>query len=82
MIPANTAPATIHKILDRLSRDHAFRELMLGDPAAALKEFGVEVDASRIPHVRKLPSMAACAQVSKSAESNALEAAHIIIFCR
>ncbi|MBS0381443.1 MAG: hypothetical protein JSR56_03330 [Proteobacteria bacterium] len=55
---------------------------MLGDPAAALKEFGVEVDASRIPHVRKLPSMAVCAQVSKSAESNALEAAHIIIFCR
>lgn len=82
MIPANTAPATIHRILERLSHDHVFRELMLGDPSAALQEFGVEVDASKIPHVRKLPSMETCANLSASAAPNALESAGIIIFCR
>lgn len=82
MIPASTAPAAVHRILERLSHDHAFRELMLGDPATALKEFGIEIDAAKVPHVRKLPSMETCASISASAPGNALQQAEIIIFCR
>jgi hypothetical protein len=38
---------------------------MLGNPAAALKAHGIEVDPSQIPAVRKLPPMHEVAAVHK-----------------
>jgi putative modified peptide len=46
----------LDQILDRLENDAAFREKLLGDPASALAEHGVTLDAAAIPAVRKLPS--------------------------
>lgn len=82
MIPANASPATIHKVLDRLAHDHEFRELMLGVPATALKEYGIPIDTAKVPHVRRLPSMGTCARISEQAAPDALSQAGIIIFCR
>lgn len=82
MIPANTAPATIHRILERLSHDHEFRELMLGDPVKAMLEYGIEIDATKVPQVRKLPSMETCASISAEKPEDALAQAQIIWFCR
>jgi putative modified peptide len=48
--------AELDKILDRMQNDAAFREKLLGNPAAALAEHGVDVDPSTIPAVRALPS--------------------------
>lgn len=48
------AGAQLDKILDRLQNDPAFREKLLGNPAAALAEHGVDVDPSTIPVVRTL----------------------------
>lgn len=48
--------AQLDKILDRMQNDAAFREKLLGNPAAALAEHGVDVDSSTIPAVRSLPS--------------------------
>jgi len=55
------AGAQLDKILDRLQNDPAFREKLLGNPAAALAEHGVDVDPSTIPAVRSLPSADAVA---------------------
>lgn len=52
----------LDRILDRLQNDSAFREKMLGDPAAALAEHGVDVDPSAIPAVRSLPSPSAISE--------------------
>lgn len=56
MIKGNATPQQIEAILDRLASDDAFREQMLGDPATALKGYGLEVDPAQVPAVRKLPS--------------------------
>lgn len=56
MIKGTPSKETIVNILDRLSSDNDFREHFLGDPAGALKEYGVEVDAQQVPTVRRLPS--------------------------
>ena len=56
MIKGNATPQQIEAILDRLASDDAFREQMLGDPVAALKGYGLEVDPVQVPAVRKLPS--------------------------
>lgn len=82
MIPGNTSPATIHRILERLSRDHEFRELMLGDPVKAMLEYDIEIDATKIPQVRKLPGMETCAQISAKKPDDALAQAGVIWFCR
>src|SRR4029078_13649215 len=50
------AGAELAKILDRMQNDAAFREKLLGNPAAALAEHGVDVDPATIPAVRTLPS--------------------------
>jgi putative modified peptide len=52
----------LDKILDRLQNDPTYREKMLGNPAAALAEHGVDVDASALPAVRTLPSPQAIGQ--------------------
>lgn len=65
MIKGNPSPQALHKVLDLLATDHEFREQMLGDPASALKMHGIEVDASQIPSVRKLPSMQEVAAIHK-----------------
>jgi putative modified peptide len=54
--------AQLDKILDRMQNDAAFREKLLGDPAGALAEHGVDVDPSTIPAVRSLPPADAIAQ--------------------
>lgn len=56
MIKGNPSSDVVHKILDRLSSDQAFREQMLGDPASALASYNLEVDPAKIPAVRRLPS--------------------------
>lgn len=61
MIKGNPSPQALHKVLDLLATSHEFREQMLGDPVSALKAHGIEVDASRIPAVRRLPPMDAIA---------------------
>lgn len=56
MIKGNVSAETIGAILDRLATDDAFREQMLGDPQSALAPYGLEIDMSQMPAVRKLPS--------------------------
>jgi putative modified peptide len=56
MIKGNLSPQQLDALLDRLSHDDAFREHLLGDPAGALKEYGLQVDAAALPKSRKLPS--------------------------
>ncbi|WP_395679841.1 NHLP-related RiPP peptide [Dokdonella sp.] len=53
----------VAKVLEMLSTDQAFREQMLGDPASALKPFGISVDPSAVPSVRSLPSMTDIAKI-------------------
>ncbi|HXE65779.1 MAG TPA: NHLP-related RiPP peptide [Rhodanobacteraceae bacterium] len=65
MIKGNPSPQALHKVLDLLATSHDFREQMLGDPASALKAHGIEVDASQIPAVRKLPPMQEVAAIHK-----------------
>ena len=55
---------------------------MLGDPAKAMLEYDIEIDASKIPQVRKLPSMETCAQISAKKPDDALAQADVIWFCR
>ena len=62
MTKNTVAGAELDKILDRLQNDAAFREKLLGDPAAALAEHGVEIDPATIPAVRTLPAAGAIAQ--------------------
>lgn len=56
MIKGNLPPAQLDALLDRLSTDDAFREHLLGDPASALKEYGLSIDPAALPAARKLPS--------------------------
>jgi putative modified peptide len=56
MIKGNIGSDKIGEILDRLATDDAFREQLLGDPKSALAPYGLEVDESRVPAVRTLPS--------------------------
>ena len=56
MIKGKPSPAQLDALLDRLGHDDAFREHVLGDPATALKEYGLEVDPSVLHKSRKLPS--------------------------
>lgn len=65
MIKGKPSPQALHKILDLLATSHEFREQMLGDPVGALKAHGIEVDASRIPAVRRLPPMHEIAELHK-----------------
>lgn len=65
MIKGNPSPAALHKILDLLASSHEFREQMLGDPAAALKAHGIEVDPDQVPAVRRLPPMREIAAMHK-----------------
>jgi putative modified peptide len=57
MIKGSPSNAAIEGVLNRLSNDPAFRERMLGDPKAAFAEHGIEIDESKIPTTRSLPSM-------------------------
>jgi putative modified peptide len=56
MIKGNLSPAQLDALLDRLGKDDAFREHVLGDPAGALKEYGLEVHPDALKKPRKLPS--------------------------
>ena len=67
MIKGTPSNETVGKILDRLATDNDFREHFIGDPAAALKPYGVEVDPTKIPAVRKLPSRAEVARIRNQA---------------
>ncbi|HEX5489526.1 MAG TPA: NHLP-related RiPP peptide [Rhodanobacteraceae bacterium] len=68
MIKGKVSSETVGRILDRLSQDHDFREHFIGDPAGALKPFGIEVDASKVPAVRRLPSKDEIAKVRDKAK--------------
>lgn len=56
MIKGTPSDESVLQVLDRLSKDNDFREQFLGDPAGALKAYGIDVDTTKIPAVRKLPS--------------------------
>lgn len=43
-------------ILDKLSRDDAFRAWVAGDPVAAMASLGVPIDAGQLPGKVTLPS--------------------------
>lgn len=62
MIKGNLSAAQLDALLDRLSHDDAFREKVLGDPAQALKEYGLEVDPAALSKARTLPSKEALKQ--------------------
>ena len=57
MIKGTPSNEVVEAIVNRLGSDQAFREKMLGDPKAAFAEHGVEIDESKVPAVRHLPSM-------------------------
>jgi putative modified peptide len=57
MIKGTPSNDVMDAILNRLANDPVFREKMLGNPKAAFAEHGVELDDSKIPTVRGLPSM-------------------------
>jgi putative modified peptide len=49
-------PEIVDELLDKLSSDDQFREQFLGNPALVLHTMGVDVDASQVPAIRRLPS--------------------------
>jgi putative modified peptide len=55
---ANTVftPEITQTLLDKLGCDDTFREQFLGNPALALHTLGVNVEASQVPAIRRLPS--------------------------
>lgn len=56
MIKGKPTRQQLDALLDRLSHDDAFREHVLGDPQAALQQYGLEVDPAALTQARKLPS--------------------------
>lgn len=56
MIKGNLSPAQLDALLHRLGNDDAFREHVLGDPATALKEYGLDVHPDALAKPRRLPS--------------------------
>ena len=57
MIKGAPSSDAVAKVLEALSTDQSFREQMLGDPVAALKSHGIEVNPADVPATRSLPSM-------------------------
>lgn len=80
MIKGNPSPQALHKVLDLLATSHEFREQMLGNPAAALKAHGIEIDASQIPAVRRLPSMQEIAATHKEHFDDPMNKVCIMVF--
>jgi putative modified peptide len=72
--------AELDRILDRMQNDTAFREKLLGDPAAALAEHGVDIDPATIPAVRKLPPADAIAQQREALKSKVDGRAGLALF--
>jgi putative modified peptide len=82
MIKGTPSKETTVKVLDRLSKDNDFRERFIGDPAAALKEHGIEVDSNKVPAVRNLPSKDEIAKIRDQAAAveNPLEKCGLWVF--
>lgn len=78
MIKGSAAPDAVRNVLGLLATDHSFREQMLGDPATALKSQGIDVDPQAVPAVRKLPSMADCAQAQQRYAGESLDKVGLI----
>lgn len=53
---ATHSPQQLDKLLDKLSGDDTFREKFLSDPALALSNIGIRLEAGQIPQVRSLPA--------------------------
>lgn len=53
-------------MLDKLANDDGFRSSMLADPVRTLGALGIELDPSKVPAVRSLPSkqVAAAGQIA------------------
>ena len=80
MIQGKPSNDTIAKVLQLLSTDHDFREQMLGDPAAALKPHGIDVDPKNVPYSRNLPSMAEVAKIHQQFLTNPQDKSCIAVF--
>lgn len=80
MIKGNPSPQALHKVLDLLASSHEFREQMLGDPAAALKAHGIEVDPAQIPAVRRLPPMHEVAVIHKEHFNDPMDKVCVMVF--
>jgi len=78
VIKGSMAPDAVRKVLGLLATNHDFREQMLGDPVSALKAQGVDVDPQAVPAVRKLPSMADCAQAQQQYAGESLDKVGLI----
>ncbi len=77
---ANTTPAQLDSLLDRLSTDDAFREKMLGDPVSALAEHGITVDPASVPASRQLPSKEALLRDRTAIRSQVADTAKLDFF--
>lgn len=77
---AQTTPAQLDSLLDRLSTDDAFREKMLGDPVSALAEHGITVDPATVPAVRQLPSKEALVRDRATIRSHIADTAKLDFF--
>lgn len=80
MIKGNPSPQALHAVLDLLATNHEFREQMLGDPVAAFKAHGIEVDPQQVPAVRKLPPMAEVAAIHKQHYGDPMNKVCVFIF--
>jgi putative modified peptide len=72
--------AELTKVLDKLAKDDAFRERMLGDPVGALGTLGISLDPSEVPAVRSLPSKDSISADQATLQSTAVNADTMIIF--
>ncbi len=80
MIQGKPSNDTLAKVLQLLSTSHDFREQMLGDPVAALKPHGIDVDPTGVPASRKLPSMAETAKIHQQFLANPQDKSCIAVF--
>lgn len=80
MIKGNPSPQALHKVLDLLATSHEFREQMLGDPVSAFRAHGVEIDASQIPAVRRLPPMQEIAAIHKEHFTDPMDKVCVMVF--
>lgn len=53
---ASHSPQDLDLLLSKLAGDDGFRQQFLSDPQLALGGLGIQLDAARIPALRRLPA--------------------------
>lgn len=80
MAQGATSNVAIGRMLDQLSTDRDYREQMLGDPVAAFKAHGIEMDPANVPAVRSLPSMDEIAKIRDDFKADPMGRSCIAVF--